>query len=112
MSDDTKAAPAVPINDKDDIAAIRAVHESWLDSNNDLVIDKMYPNFANPGYLQFNLNGHTYTSVDEKVRLWEGLHQIGFTLKDMKLVEEPKIHVEGNLRYLTTLWSALVAGTG
>ncbi|NDK88170.1 nuclear transport factor 2 family protein [Gordonia desulfuricans] len=103
---------SVPVNDEKDVAAIKAVHLSWLDSNNDLVIEKMYPNFANPGYLQFNLNGHTYTSVDEKVKLWEGLHSIGFNLEDMKLVEEPVIHVEGNLGYLTTIWSALVSGTG
>lgn len=93
-----------------DTQEILKVHRSWLDSNNDLVPEKMYPNFANPGYLQFNLNGHTYTSVDEKVRLWEGLHQIGFNLSDMKIVEEPNVYVEGNLGYLTTLWSAQVSG--
>jgi ketosteroid isomerase-like protein len=93
-----------------DIAEIRKVHQSWLDSNEGLVPEKMYDNFANPGYLQFNLNGHTYTSVDEKVRLWEGFHQIGFNLKDMKILEEPTIHAEGNLGYLTTMWSAVVTG--
>lgn len=99
------------INNPDDIKAILAVHESWLLSNNGLVEERMYPNFANPGYLQFNLNGHQYNSVDEKVKLWEGLHQIGFDLQDMKIVEEPKVHQEGNLAYLTTYWSAQVLGT-
>ncbi|HEY9315155.1 hypothetical protein [Williamsia sp.] len=100
------------VNAAQDVAEILAVHMSWLESNNDLVIEKMYPNFANPGYLQFNLNGHTYTSVDEKVKLWEGLHGIGFSLADMKIVEEPAIHAEGDLAYLTTIWSAIVTGTG
>jgi hypothetical protein len=94
-----------------DIAEIRKVHVAWLESNNGLVESKMYPNFANPGYLQYNLNGHTYTSVDEKVKLWEDLHQIGFDLQDMKIIEEPIIYVEGNLGYLCTIWSALVLGT-
>ncbi|WP_226351686.1 MULTISPECIES: nuclear transport factor 2 family protein [unclassified Pseudonocardia] len=98
------------VNNPDDVAAIRAVHQSWLESNNGLVPEKMYPNFANPGYLQFNLNGHEYNGPDEKWKLWEGLHQIGFNLSDMTIVEEPKIHVEGNLGYLTTYWSTIVTG--
>ena len=53
-----------------DVADILKVHHAWLESNNGLVESKMYPNFANPGYLQYNLNGHTYTSVDEKVKIW------------------------------------------
>lgn len=102
----------VKIDDPKDHEEILAVHKSWLDSNNGLVIEKMYPNFANPGYYQFNLNGHTYTSVDEKVRLWEGLHAVDFNLADMKIVQEPLIHSEGNLAYLLTVWSAVVVGTG
>ena len=94
-----------------DISEILKVHHAWLDSNNGLVESKMYPNFANPGYLQYNLNGHTYTSVDEKVKLWEGLHQIGFDLQDVKVVEEPLVYVEQNLAYLCTIWSAQVLGT-
>jgi ketosteroid isomerase-like protein len=99
------------INNPDEIKAILEVHHCWLESNNDLIEEKMYPNFANPGYLQFNLNGHQYNSVDEKVKLWEGLHQIGFNLQDMTIVEEPKVHQEGNLAYLTAYWSAQVLGT-
>lgn len=98
------------VNNPDDIKEILAVHHSWLESNNGLVPEKMYPNFANPGYLQFNLNGHQYDSVDEKVKLWEGLHEIGFNLGDMKIVEEPKVHAEGDLAYLTAYWSAQVTG--
>jgi ketosteroid isomerase-like protein len=98
------------VNNPQDIAEILAVHHSWLESNNGLVPEKMYPNFANPGYLQFNLNGHQYNNVDEKVKLWEGLHQIGFNLTDVKIVEEPKVYAEGNLAYLTAYWSALATG--
>ncbi|GAB3395004.1 MULTISPECIES: YybH family protein [Amycolatopsis] len=95
---------------ENDIKEILAVHHAWLESNNDLVIDKMYPNFADPGYLQFNLNGHEYRGPAEKAKLWEGLHEIGFNLSDMKIVEEPKVHADGDLAYLTTYWSAQVSG--
>lgn len=98
------------VNDPDDVKAILAVHHAWLDSNNGLVEDKMVSNFANPGYLQFNLNGHQYDSVDEKVKLWQGLHQIGFNLFDVKIHEEPKVHAEGDLAYLTAYWSGRVSG--
>lgn len=102
----------VKIDDPKDIEEILAVHHAWLDSNNGLDIEKMYPNFANPGYYQFNLNGHSYTSVDEKVRLWEDLHAIDFDLTDLTIVQEPIVHAEGNLAYLLTVWSAVVVGTG
>jgi len=100
------------INDPGDVEQILAVHMSWLESNNGLDVERMYPNFANPGYYQFNLNGHTYASVDEKVTLWEQLHATDFDLADMKIVDEPVIYSDGHLAYLMTVWSALVVGTG
>jgi hypothetical protein len=95
-----------------DIEDILAVHHAWLDSNNGLVVEKMYDNFANPGYYQYNLNGHTYKSVDEKVKLWEGLHATDFDLADMTIVEEPIVYSDGHLAYLMAIWSARIVGTG
>ncbi|MCW2523481.1 MAG: hypothetical protein JWO63_1816 [Frankiales bacterium] len=102
----------ITINDSRDVEDILAVHRAWLDSNNGLVVEKMYDNFANPGYYQFNLNGHSYGSVDEKVKLWQGLHETDFNLADMKIVEEPVVHSDGYLAYLMAIWSARVVGTG
>jgi ketosteroid isomerase-like protein len=88
-----------------DVEEIVKVHHDWINSNVGLDIDKMLPNFADPGYVQFNLNGHTYESVHEKVKLWEGFHQIGFDLKGFTTVREPSVYVDHDLAYLTAVWS-------
>jgi len=95
-----------------DVQEIIAVHTAWMDSNNGLIIEDMVPQFADPGYLQYNLNGHTYNSVGEKVKLWEGFHQIGMNLAECGDIEEPAVYVEGDLAYLTVLGSAKLVGRG
>jgi hypothetical protein len=100
------------LNDPKDIEDILAVHQAWLESNNGLVVEKMYGNFASPGYYQFNLNGHTYKSVEEKIALWNGLHEIDFNLADMTIVEAPIVYSDGHLAYLMAVWSARIVGTG
>jgi len=87
-----------------DVQEILAVHMAWFDSNEDLVVEKMLPNFADPGYYQFNLNGHTYISPQEKARLWDNLHEAGVSLANMTIVQEPQVYVEGNLAYLLAVW--------
>jgi len=87
-----------------DVQEILAVHKAWFDSNEDLVVEKMTPNFADPGYYQFNLNGHTYTSLHEKATLWDNLHAVGVSLANMTIVQEPLVYVEGNLAYLLAVW--------
>lgn len=93
-----------------DIESIVAVHESWMYSNNGLEIDKMVPNFANPGYHQFNLNGFTY-DLPEKVKLWEGLRGLGMELALVK-IQEAFVHVEGDLAYLIDEWDVVIGGSG
>ena len=95
-----------------DVEEILAVHKAWMDSNNGLVIEDMVPQFADPGYLQYNLNGHTYNGVQEKVKLWEGFHLVGQNLADCGDIEEPQVYVEGDLAYLTVLGSAKLLGRG
>jgi hypothetical protein len=94
-----------------DLAEIRRVHDAWMDSNLGLVNEKMVPLFADPGYLQYNLNGHTYRSVHEKAKLWDGFHQIGFDLADLEIVEEPLIYAEGDLGYLCAVYRVQIVGT-
>ena len=97
------------MSDKD-VAEIIAVHEAWMYSNVGLDIDKMVVNFANPGYHQYNLNGFTY-DLDEKIRLWEGFHEVGTDL-EMTKVQEPFVYVHGDLAYLIDEWDVVILGTG
>jgi ketosteroid isomerase-like protein len=55
---------------EDDIREVRRVHDQWYTANHGLDIPKMRECFA-PDYLMFNLNGHPYFGLDEKVKLWE-----------------------------------------
>ena len=55
---------------QEDIEAIRKIHRQWWSANHGLVIPKMQECFA-PNYLMWNLNGHPYYGLDEKVKLWE-----------------------------------------
>ena len=100
------------VDTSQDVEDILKVHHAWVQSNDGLIIEDMIPNFADPGYLQYNLNGHTYRSVHEKVKLWEGLLGAGLNLTDMQVVEEPEVYVEGGLAYLTAIWSCYTVGQG
>jgi ketosteroid isomerase-like protein len=99
------------VTHQQDLDDILALHTRWLYSNNGLVIDEMAPNFADPGYLQFNLNGHTYNGLAEKIKLWHGFHSIDFDLADMGFVEDPIVYADGDLGYVTAIWKATVIGT-
>lgn len=52
-----------------DIQEIRRIHREWWASNNGLDGERMRVCFA-PDYLMWNLNGHPYYSLDEKVALF------------------------------------------
>ena len=48
------------------------VHKDWYEANCGLDIPRMascFPRGMN--YLMFNLNGHPYFGLDEKIKLWE-----------------------------------------
>lgn len=57
-------------DEDEDVRAIRRVHRQWWASNAGLDVAKMRECFA-PAYLMWNLNGHPYHSLAEKVRLFE-----------------------------------------
>ena len=54
----------------EDEREIRAVHRQWWESNVGLDVERMRECFA-PEYLMWNLNGHPYYSLEEKVHLFE-----------------------------------------
>jgi ketosteroid isomerase-like protein len=56
-----------------DIDEILRLHREWWEANLNLDIPRMVKVFPSPGdeYLMFNLNGHPYFGMKEKVALWE-----------------------------------------
>jgi ketosteroid isomerase-like protein len=57
------------VSHDEDVREIRRVHREWWASNQGLDVDRMRACFA-PDYLMWNLNGHPYYSLDEKVALF------------------------------------------
>jgi hypothetical protein len=57
---------------EEDIVEVRRVHDEWWDSNRDFDVPRMRACFASGDrFLQYNLNGHVYRSVDELTQLWQ-----------------------------------------
>lgn len=88
----------------EDIEAIRVAHRDWWAANNTVdnngreTVERAARNFA-PGTLMFNLNGHTYYGLDEMRRAWE--YYVGAIEIEVCYLWDYRIHVEGDLAYLT-----------
>ena len=93
-----------------DVEEILAVHWDWFESNRGLDVERMRRHFADPGYLQYSLGGHTYRGIEEKVRVWSQLREQGFDFGELSVVEPPVVHVSGDLAYLTVVWSSRLVG--
>ncbi|WP_033289840.1 hypothetical protein [Amycolatopsis jejuensis] len=84
-----------------DVAEIVHLHTEWWGANHGIDIPRMTPNFpvgAN-NYLMFNLQGHPYYGLDEKVALWTKYSA------ELAVPEEPvtrivQLVVEGNAAWL------------
>jgi ketosteroid isomerase-like protein len=87
------------IGPAEDVQAVRDCHREWWAANHGLDIARMEKEFA-PQYLMWNLNGHPYYGLDEKVKLWE---HYGRTLEvpDPPPVWDLRITVDGDMAYLT-----------
>jgi ketosteroid isomerase-like protein len=82
-----------------DEAEIRSVHREWWGSNVGLDVERMRVCFA-PDYLMWNLNGHPYYGLDEKVALFR------YYREHMVPTEPPelwdiRVTVDGDMAYLT-----------
>jgi hypothetical protein len=56
----------------EDREAILTLHKDWWEANHQLVIPLMETVFpTGDSYLMFNLNGHPYFGIKEKVELWK-----------------------------------------
>ena len=80
-----------------DIAEVKRVHDEWWASNADFDIPRMRACFASGDkFLQYNLNGHTYLSVDELTQSWELIGQ-NYGIPELKVIDL-RIEVRGERR--------------
>ena len=81
-------------------AEILAVHKAWWEANMGLRIEEMSACFpSGDNYLMFNLNGHPYFGIAEKVKLWE------FYVDQLEIPEIPdlrimKLEIHGDMAWL------------
>jgi hypothetical protein len=78
---------------------ILARHKDWWEANNGLDIPRMancFPKGMN--YLMFNLNGHPYFGLDEKVKLWEWYqHELALGMGDIRIM---KFELHGDMAWI------------
>lgn len=86
---------------EEDIDTILHLHREWWEANHGIDIARMRVCFVQGGsYHMFNLQGHPYYGIAEKVRLWEHYQ------KQLEIPENPRTVVvqfvaEGNMAWLT-----------
>jgi hypothetical protein len=78
---------------------ILARHKDWWEANAGLDIPRMancFPKGMN--YLMFNLNGHPYFGIDEKVQLWEWYTgQLEIAMGDIRIM---KFEISGDMAWI------------
>jgi ketosteroid isomerase-like protein len=84
-----------------DESEIRRVHRQWWASNVGLDVERMRECFA-PRYLMWNLNGHPYYSLDEKVHLFEYYKQHLVPTEPPELWDV-RVTVAGDMAYVTAV---------
>jgi ketosteroid isomerase-like protein len=83
-----------------DIAEIRLIHREWWASNNGLDVDRMKACFA-PQYLMWNLNGHPYYSLDEKIELFR-YYLAHMVPTDPPVLWDIQVTVDRDMAYVTS----------
>jgi ketosteroid isomerase-like protein len=83
----------------EDEREIRRVHRRWWASNVGLDVGRMQECFA-PAYLMWNLNGHPYYSLEEKIHLFEYYKQHLVPTEPPELWDI-RVTVDGDMAYLT-----------
>jgi len=86
---------------QDDETAILDLHRDWWEANHQLIIPLMEPVFpvGDDSYLMFNLNGHPYFGIKEKVALWKHYQ------KELEIVMYPdvqimRLEISGDMAYI------------
>jgi hypothetical protein len=109
-------APSDNASIERDREEILARHKDWWEANNGLDIPRMeycFPRGMN--YLMFNLNGHPYFGIEEKVKLWEWYkNELELGLGDVEIMQ---FQIHGDVAWIASeldipLRAVGAAGTG
>ena len=78
---------------------ILARHKDWWEANVGLDIPRMASCFPKDmHYCMFNLNGHPYFGIGEKIKLWEWYsEQLDITMPDIRIM---KLEIHPNMAWL------------
>lgn len=88
------------MSDDQTLADIRRVHHEWWASNVGLDVERMRKCFA-PDYLMWNLNGHPYFSLVEKVELFH-YYREHMVPTDPPELWDVRVTVDGDMAYVTS----------
>lgn len=83
-----------------DRTRILHLHREWWAANEELEVDRMAVLFpVGSAYHMFNMNGHPYFGIDEKVHLWRWLkdHGLRFGRPEMKIV---RFEIQGDVAWI------------
>lgn len=74
-------------------------HKDWWEANAGLDIPRMASVFpSGMSYLMFNLNGHPYFGIDEKVELWKWYQkELDITMPDIRIM---RLEISGDMAWL------------
>jgi hypothetical protein len=96
MSSDSQAATV-----ETDREEILRLHHEWWESNRDMDYDRMRECFVQGDiYYQFNLNGHPYYGIDEKVELWKEFGKGRATIPEFGPDEHQRLEIRGDMAWL------------
>jgi hypothetical protein len=80
---------------------ILRLHREWWEANRTMDDARMRKCFAEGDrYYQFNLNGHPYYGVDEKVRLWRAYGARSMTIPEFGPDEHRRLEIRGDMAWL------------
>ena len=96
----------------DDRAEILRLHREWWASNEHGDIPRMRPCFPDgDAYLMYNLSGHPYFGITEKVALWEHYVQ-HIDIPEPPQMEVVRLEIRGDMAWLAARGSVKLRTTG
>jgi hypothetical protein len=87
-----------PDADRDEILRL---HREWWEANRTMDHERMRKGFPEgDGYYQFNLNGHPYYGLGEKVQLWQAFEAQDMTIPEFGVDEHLRLEIRGDMAWL------------
>ncbi|MFI0411676.1 YybH family protein [Actinomadura sp. 3N508] len=83
-----------------DVREVRRVHGQWWEANQGLDVERMRECFA-PGYLMWNLNGHPYYGLNEKIALFQ-YYKGRLVPAEPPRLWDVRVVVVGDMAYVTS----------